>query len=244
MCLDMSRWILWSIGGLAALLLTVGAADAQPPKPVRLFILSGQSNMAAMDPDVSFTPMLKEAFVHDDVVVVKHAVNGQLIRMWYKDWQAPEGAQVKGKGRNGRHYDTLLAAVKEALAGKPRPASVTFVWMQGEADANHQGYAERYEKSLHGILAQLQTDLNRKDIDFVLGRISDYGVDQTEDRPGWNIIRQAQVKFAQEDPKTRAWVDTDDLNGEHNGLHYSKEGYQKLGERFAQRAIELIQARR
>jgi hypothetical protein len=37
-----------------------------------------------------------------------------------------------------------------------------------------------------------------------------------------------------------AWVDTDDLKGEKNDLHYTEDGYKKLGERYAQKSIELI----
>lgn len=51
------------------------------------------------------------------------------------------------------------------------------------------------------------------------------------------------MKFAEADPARRAWVDTDDLNGSQNGLHYGKEGWKTLGERFAQKATELIRAR-
>lgn len=61
------------------------AADA-PAKKVRLFILSGQSNMVNMDSDASFTPAVKKAFPDDECVVVKSAFSGKPIRMWYKDW--------------------------------------------------------------------------------------------------------------------------------------------------------------
>jgi hypothetical protein len=37
-----------------------------------------------------------------------------------------------------------------------------------------------------------------------------------------------------------AWVDTDDLNGAKNDLHYDKPGYEELGRRFAKAAIELL----
>ena len=48
-----------------------------------------------------------------------------------------------------------------------------------------------------------------------------------------------QVKLAEEDPRGE-WVDTDDLNGNKNGLHYNKEGYKTLGTRFAEKAIALV----
>jgi len=55
------------------------------------------------------------------------------------------------------------------------------------------------------------------------------------------------MKVADDDPLA-AWIDTDDLNNIHSGktgrieddLHYSKEGFKILGERFAEKAIELI----
>jgi hypothetical protein len=52
-----------------------------------LFILSGQSNMEALDPNESFIPAVTEKFGKDNVIVVKVAVSGQPIRRWYKQWK-------------------------------------------------------------------------------------------------------------------------------------------------------------
>lgn len=217
---------------------TVDAAD----KPVRLFILSGQSNMHQLDPEVSFTPAVTAAFPSDHVIVAKFASSGKLIRMWVKGWQSPDGDKVPGQGKNGRLYDETMKVVAEAMQGQSRPASISFVWMQGEADGNHPGYGAIYGKALASLLEQLQTDLGRKDIDFVLGRISDFGNDKPDERPSWLAVREAQVAFAEADPH-RAWVDTDDLNGDANGLHYPRKGCEELGKRFAEAAIKLIGVR-
>jgi hypothetical protein len=240
---NLRHLMLFHVSLVAMLLLAVSTAGAASAKPVRLFILSGQSNMAGLKEDESFTPRVKAAFPDDEVIVAKYARSGQLIRMWYKDWKAPEGAEVRGQGKNGRHYDTLMETVKQATAGKPQPISITFVWMQGEADANHKGYGEIYANALAKLLNQLQADLGRQDVDMVIGRICDFGNNDPENRPGWNLIREVQVKFADEQPKQRAWVDTDDLNGKADGLHFTREGYQTLGERFADAAIRLIRQR-
>ena len=48
-----------------------------------------------------------------------------------------------------------------------------------------------------------------------------------------------QVKLA-EDAKHGEWIDTDDLSEPEHGVHFPKENYQKLGQRFAEKAIELI----
>ncbi len=229
---------LWAL--TAILVMMSPEALAQEAKPIRLFILSGQSNMARIEPAEAFTPAVTAAFPDDEVVVVKYAKNGQLVRMWWKDWQPPEGLKPKGQGRNGRHYDALMTLVNEAMQGKPAPVSVTFVWMQGESDGNHPGYGEIYPDALAGLLTQLSEDLGRDDLHFVLGRISDFGNDMAEQRPSWMRVREAQVAFAEAEPDRRAWIDTDDLNGDHNGLHLTKEGYQQLGERFAEAAIKLL----
>jgi hypothetical protein len=218
----------------------VWTADS-PEKKVRLFILSGQSNMQGLNPDMSFTPAVKAAFPNEDCVVVKSAYSGQLIRTWYQDWKLPEGAKSAGQGKNGKHYEQLLQATTAAMKDKPTPVSVSFCWMQGEADANHKGYGDVYAEALTGLHQQLQADLKRKDIDVVIGRISDFGNNDPQNRPDWNIIRKVQVDWAEKTPRA-AWIDTDDLNGPNNGLHYGKDGYDKLGQRFAAKSIELIKA--
>ena len=219
---------------LALLCVVVGLAPAgAADRKVRLFVLSGQSNMAGLDPRVSFTPAVEKEFAGDDVIVVKHAVGGQPIRRWYKKWQLPAGAtEGRTTGKNGDLYEQLVQAVAKEL-GDRRPDSVAFVWMQGERDAK-AGWQAAYYEALHGTIEQLRVDLKHPDVAVVIGRLSDH----LKDHPGWDAVRAAQEKIAADEP-LGAWVDTDDLNGKE-GLHYTREGYAELGRRFAARAIELI----
>jgi hypothetical protein len=221
------------LGASLVLFLIAPLSAAADGKKVRLFILSGQSNMAGLDPAVSFTPTLKKAYPDDDVIVVKSAQGGQPIRRWYRDWKAPAGVKRKANPVPGDLYDQLMDKVKNAAKGKT-PDSITFVWMQGEADAK-QGLAAVYEDSLRGLIDQLRKDLKRPDVTVVIGRLSDYKKGDT----GWDRVRAAQEKVAAADPLA-AWVDTDDLNGPNNALHYTKQGYADLGRRFAAKAIELL----
>ncbi|MFG0253281.1 MAG: sulfatase-like hydrolase/transferase, partial [Phycisphaerales bacterium JB038] len=223
------------------------AAEPAPRSedPVHLFILSGQSNMAGLDPAVSFTPAVSAEFGADRVVVVKDAQGGQPIRRWFKEWQPADGAAPES---TGDLYDRLLTKVQAAIEGKTLD-TVTFVWMQGERDARER-HGDVYAASLQGLLDQVADDLERDDVNFVLGRLSDF--DLADERYGhWTRVRQAQVEFARSHPRC-AWVDTDDLNDGlnrqgnriDNDLHYSVEGYRILGERFAQEAIALIRRRK
>lgn len=228
---------------LAALIAVSSISVAESEK--HLFILSGQSNMAGLDPKLSFTPAVEEAFGAENVVVVKHAHGGMPIRRWYKNWKpaegyvSPDGSKPEAKGDL---YDRLMKEVNPAIEGKEF-TTVTFLWMQGEKDAKEM-HGEVYAASLKGLISQLSEDLGRDDLNFVLGRLSDF---EGEKYVHWDIVREAQVAVAEGDPRG-AWVNTDDLNDGVNkkgrelkdDLHYSVEGYKTLGERFAQSAIELI----
>jgi len=236
----------WAVAAFAialsfiASLLAAGRISAAEPRQVRLFILSGQSNMARFDPDLSFTPALKKAFPDDEVIVVKSAQGGQPIRRWYKNWKAPANVKVKlrpGETANGDLYEVLMKKVHAAMDRKTID-SVIFVWMQGESDAQ-TGLAPVYEESLRGLIKQMRDDLKRPDLSVVVGRLSDH----KNGTSGWDAVRAAQEEVAKED-RHAAWVDTDDLNGEQNALHYNRAGYIELGRRFAGKSVELLTMKR
>ena len=101
---------------------------------------------------------------------------------------------------------------------------------------------------LSKLKKQLEQDLDRTDINFIIGRLSDSGFYRRRykkriNNPDWDTVRKAQVSFA--DASERAvWIDTDDLNGEKQELHYIKpEGYEKLGERYVEAAVTLVRAK-
>jgi hypothetical protein len=213
---------------------------------VHLFILSGQSNMAGMKPEESFTPAVEKAFGKDNVIVVKDAHGGQPIRRWYKDWKSVDGNRPD---KTGDLYDRLMQKVKsEMKAGGKSIKTATFVWMQGERDANEK-HGDIYGDSLNGLFGQLASDLGRNDLNFVIGRLSDFDM-QNQKYPHWTLVRNQQVALAKGNSNC-VWVDTDDLNdGKNrrgqmikNDLHYSADGYVILGQRFADEAIRMVNSR-
>jgi len=235
----MPRTSLHPIAFALACLGLVASAHAQDK--VHLFILSGQSNMAGLNPDISFTPTVTEALKPEKALVIKDAQGGQPIRRWYKKWRPAQGAQPKA---TGDLYDRLMGKVKPAIEGEAL-LSVTFVWMQGERDAREK-HGAVYAASFKGLVDQLKADMKRHKINFVIGRLSDFDM-ANKKYPHWTMVRDAQVKVAEADPRG-AWVDTDDLNDGKNrsgksikdDLHYSVEGYKALGKRFAEAALKLI----
>tara|TARA_R110002126_G_scaffold72364_2_gene180930 strand:+ start:3418 stop:4122 length:705 start_codon:yes stop_codon:yes gene_type:complete len=210
-------------------------------KGQHLFILSGQSNMARLKPETSFTPRLIKEFGREKIIVVKDAKGGQPISRWYKNWKSPAG---KIPEKTGDLYNKLLQKVQDSIKNQ-NIASITFIWMQGERDAKMK-FASVYESSLLGLWQQLKSDLKKDDINFIIGRLSDFDL-KNEKYAEWTTIRAIQEKVGNSNPKF-AWINSDDLNtgADYNGkqvtddLHLTKIGYAILGERFAEKAIEII----
>ena len=205
-----------------------------------LFVLSGQSNMTG-GLKAGFAKTVEDAFGKDKVVVVHHSKSGRGIRFWDKDYEFPENYRFPGKGvpsertklQHGQEYGPLIEKTREAYDGKPFD-TITFVWMQGESDGK-RGLGPAYEKSFLRLLGRLKTDLGRKDVAFVVGRINDSRMSDTN----WTAMRKVLVKLA-EDAEHGEWIDTDDLSEPEHGVHFPKESYPVLGSRFAQKAITLI----
>jgi len=223
------------------LVLTV-STYAQNQEGKHLFILSGQSNMVGLKPDESFNPSINEKFGIDNVITVKYAKGSQPIRRWYKNWKPLEGNIPKA---DPYLYDSLMTKVNLAIKNK-KIATVTFIWMQGERDARKKN-GEVYKRSLLGLYKQLCDDLGRKDVNFIIGRLSDFDM-MNENWPHWTMIREIQVNVAESSPRFD-WINTDDLNDGvnragkdiKNDLHMAADGYIIMGKRFADKAIKLIE---
>jgi len=206
-----------------------------------LFILSGQSNMALLEPKESFIPYLEKTLGKKKVIVVKQAWGARPIMRWYKKWKLSEFTSPTGADL----YDSLVNKIDLAIYNETL-ASVSFFWMQGERDAR-LSYSAAYGESLMGLHNQLKEKFDREDVNFIIGRINDFGFGKEERYPEWQLVREIQENFAMSNPNVE-WINTDDLNDGYsrngkvieNDLHMSAEGYKILGERFAKKGVELI----
>ncbi len=189
-----------------------------------------------------FTAKAEDAFGKDNVTIAMSMKSGRGIRFWCADYRYPDNHKPSEQEQadNGSLYQPLIDSAK-AAAGDGVFETVTFIWMQGESDAG-RGYADVYAESFLKIFHRLETDLKRDDIKFVIGRLSDFDM-KNQKHPHWTKMREVQVKLA-EDHGEGEWIDTDDLIQEDpaaaGDLHYGKEQSIMLGERFAAKAIEMI----
>lgn len=228
--------------GVVSLLLSSGSVATRADS--HLFILSGQSNMTGTVRE-AFLQTVQKRFSNDNVTVVMRMKSGRGIRFWVADYQQPLGRDLSSKklASNGMEYQPLIDAARSAARDTDHD-TVGFIWMQGESDANNR-LSEAYGASFLQLIQRLKKDLQRDDLYYVIGRINDYARD-VPDNEHWRRVRETQVRLGS--TKGNAWVDTDDLNDEegsqlHGDIHFHREGARKLGQRFAEQAIVLIEKR-
>ncbi|MBI1314198.1 acetyl xylan esterase [bacterium] len=236
----MFRRAIAAISVFTVLAVTASADD----KPVHVFILSGQSNMAGMNPKAGFEQEAAKLFPDAEVPYIKVAQGGRPIRLWVEQWNEIAKKHGLNSTSNGTvYYEPILKQFRAIIEKHPQPASVTFCWMQGERDAREK-LSAAYEEALGTLISNLRRDLKQPEMNFVIGRLSDFGTDAE-----WEAVRKAQVSLAGKDPRG-AWVDCDDLNDKEkdgktrNDLHYTKAGYELLGRRYVRQAKALIEGRK
>lgn len=232
--------------GLALALVFIAPVCAGEKKTGKhLFILSGQSNMTGAV-KAAFTAHVEEQYGKENSVVVMRMKSGRGIRFWVADYDQPadRGLNEKKMTSNGMEYKPLLETALAAVKAQSFD-TVGFIWMQGESDANNR-LSEVYEESFLKLVGQLRKDLKREDLYYVIGRINDYARSRP-DNAHWHRVREAQVKLGK--ISGNAWIDTDDLNGGNadnpdGDIHFPREGALRLGRRFADKAIEMINSKK
>ena len=235
------------------LYIQVGVRDPPPVTyyagPKHLFVLSGQSNMAGM-PASALAEHVEAALGAEHVVIAKWALGGQPIEKWYTT--RPES-----------YYTDLLRTVRQEQAWRSwdpdasQYDSVTFLWMQGEADAEAPWNSDAdtrdsmmdtrvasYEARLRGLYETLSSDLKRDDMRMIIGRINDYTGNpermELYNADRWERIRTIQTTLAESDARFD-WIDTDDLNDDQvDPIHATEEGYRIMAKRFADAALALL----
>ena len=142
------------------------------------------------------------------------------------DWNpaATTGNQLYARLR--MHVDAALRLLRDR---SETPRIVGFFWMQGETDGTNSTHAAAYADHLRSFIARVRRDHDTPALPFVLGRI---GPQPAKGYVHQNAVRIAQVQVAERVP-AMAWVDTDDLVRDTDGIHLLAPGVIALGERMA-----------
>lgn len=201
--------------------------------------------------ELSFAQRLKTKHPNKNIALIKYSRGGTSIDIaaagqfgcWDPDFEDGEG---QGQGIN--QYDHFLATLRNAFSipdidgdgEKDRLIPTGIVWMQGESDANNEAVAKRYEANLKRLMDLIRAALRYDDLPVVIGRISDSGQDE-KDNKVWDfghIVRSAQAAFMEKDTSA-ALVKTTDNYDYSDKWHYDTEGYLDLGKQFADAMVGL-----
>ena len=245
--------------------LCVAGVSAQSAKPVKIFLLGGQSNMAGQLKEywADVQPPYKDPFPKIQIWQTKrsrwvplaptHRLGpeisfGHAIAKALPDDEvrlvkyAANGTALYNDWAptDGPQYIGFMTAAQGALADLETnrvPYEIAgMLWLQGESDAAENMGAE-YEKNLAAFIAHMRTEFKTPEMPFIIARVRDfYGKG-----PQAELVREAQQALAEKMPHV-AWFDTDDLNPLVNGGHYDLTGATEIGNRFAETYMETITA--
>jgi hypothetical protein len=272
--------MLTGIVSIAALAMACGMAYAE--KPVKIYILSGQSNMNTFRhtldelkkgyPNLEIptrniwyveagfrgglpkenggwgveTPfgidMAKD--IKSPVLLFKSNQGGTTLT---KDWRPPSTVKRSG-GEVGYLYNRMIRRLHNMIKDveticppvKERGYEIAgFVWFQGESDAcdSDPEVWKDYKEKLRELIADVRSDVGVPNLPFLIVQINNIPLwDGTPDKPkGGAIIREAEKKVAEEDPKG-VWISTSNLS---NGYHYDANAHMIIGQRMAQAMLPL-----
>lgn len=145
-----------------------------------------------------FGPELTIAAAKKGHYLVKYARNGSSIATWVGLDQATKVDLTDG----------LLRAMYDLAA---RPIFNSFVWLQGENDAQNEGQANAYGEYLTSLAAGVRYMTRKATLKLVIGRLSSQTQYATlgNAMPYWATVRAAVESFVAGDGGHSAWVDLD-----------------------------------
>lgn len=172
----------------------------------------------SVGPGISFALEMAKADPDVTIGLVPCAVGGTPLKRW-----------VKG----GDLYQRVLDRAK--IASKSGVISGV-LWHQGETDSDNKVFAERYGRSLAGMIRNLRKDLHEPQLPVVVGQLGTFLT--ARKHPHVSVVREAIKATAEADPFT-GYADSAGLGHKGDQLHFSADAARELGERFASAMLAL-----
>ena len=247
---------------LCALLHHAHSAD----KPLKVFVLIGQSNMVGKRCLSSELPAALQQPQKQVLYFANKKSDWQAIKpgLTEKTGHGPEisfgfylqqlidediGIIKLSKGGTNLHtqwsptdkkslYARTLARCQEAASTR----AVCFagiVWVQGGADAKTKDMAEAYLENYTAFVDAWRKDLKNPDLAVVCGRCGTTTEEKAyrAKKPFIDIVRQAQDTLPY---KKYICVDLDDISVSSDHVHFDTKGMAETGKRYAQAMAQLL----
>ena len=185
--------------------------------------------------------MIKELPDSITVAVANVAIGGQSIDLFDKDRNAAYVQNAKNKNDtwwiqylNEYGGDVHKRIVEMGKIAKQKGVIKGFLFHQGEADYQMKDWPERVKKVYDQFIEELELDPEKTPI--LLGELAptgDLGWRNDAVKEAADLIPNGYVISAEGCPAIREPSYT---------LHFTRDGYQTLGERYAEKMLELLKA--
>ena len=219
-------WIAFRAGGLhRALTLSDGPQPLCPGYsgtwPTNTVPPTMKHPFGTFGPEVSFGATMAQALPGRKILLIKSAEGGTNL---LNDW-APNA--------KGMLYEQFITFAQQTLKELQDQGSTYtlrgMIWHQGESDANLQ--PDQYQERLTAFIGHVRSDMQSKDLPFVIGEIYDNGKKQED------VIRAAQKATAESVPNA-GFASAQGLTTK-DGVHFIAPSQIELGQRFGQAMISL-----
>jgi hypothetical protein len=185
--------------------------------------------IAGVGPGRSFGIVMAEADPGVHIGLIPTAVGGSAMAAWLPGAiHAETGAYP---------YDEAITRVAAALADGELKG---ILWHQGESDSNPQA-AATYDQNLRALIARFRERLNSPQLPFVIGQLGRFeGYEWNASRIQVDAVQRA---IAAAVPNV-AYVPSDGLPHNGDGLHFNAAAAREFGRRYAEAYQRLMEQAR
>ncbi|WP_124981222.1 sialate O-acetylesterase [Nonlabens xiamenensis] len=197
----------------AYLLANDGFIDAVNPFNGYTNIGSTSFNGQGVSPSFSFSKEVASS-INNKIGLVVNARGGSSINSW-----------------NDKTDDLYAQTIVRALEAQKWGTYKAILWHQGESNSGTLG-VEQYPERLQSLVANLREDLGDPNLLFVAGQIGQF----KSSHANFNAMITTVPTFID----NTACVLSDGLTDNGDGLHFSRESYLTLGQRYADIVLDRV----
>lgn len=179
-------------------------------------------SMTGLGPGLSFgKELMKKNPDFISILLIPTAIGGSSIGQWLRNGQHRNIAlftNFEDKVALGQNYGTIKGVL----------------WHQGESDARQKFTIHEYDKNLVLLVSKFRMAANDKQLPVIIGELGNYSKNQ-DNRNRLNLKR---LTYSKTDSLVKL-VSSSGLTGKGNRLHFNSKSMRLLGQRYAEKVLEL-----
>lgn len=184
-------------------------------------------------PEYGLAEVLNKAMPNQEFIFIKYSIGGSSLLDWAPEY-SEEKAKITKNQKFGNVYRKFCTAVDSILDSKDYVLGAMF-WMQGERDARIEPAGNEYYVNFKKLISAIRRDFKSPKLPILFGQVNP----PLDRYVAVETVRQAQSQVAKESDYNYL-IFTDDLEKLDDQVHYSSKGLWKLGERFGNELVPLI----